>query len=254
MVAISREEVRNKFNTYLSRFDQTDEAIRLKLVHSFKVGGLCACITESLGLPRSDVDLVWLIGLLHDIGRFEQVRRYHTFVDGHSMDHAGYGASYLFSEGQIRDFLSDDAADDIIREAVGQHSAYRLEVDLTERQRLFCQIVRDADKIDIFRVYAVYAFGKKNMLHVNISDLETSAVSEPVMEAARRRKAVPAELAQTTIDFYVGMLCLYFELVYPISPEIVREQGNYRKLLAVHSRNEETEERLNELHRLIGEV
>ena len=36
-----------------------------------------------------------VIGLLHDIGRFEQEAQYHTFNDFKSMDHGDYGAEYL---------------------------------------------------------------------------------------------------------------------------------------------------------------
>ena len=45
----------------------------------------------------------YVLGLLHDIGRFEQARRFHTFIDYKSMDHARYGVWYLFEQGHIRD-------------------------------------------------------------------------------------------------------------------------------------------------------
>ena len=42
--------------------------------------------------------------MLHDIGRFEQIRRFGTFNDVQSVDHAEFGADLLFKEGLIRKF------------------------------------------------------------------------------------------------------------------------------------------------------
>ena len=42
--------------------------------------------------------------MLHDIGRFEQIRRFGTFNDAQSVDHAEFGADLLFKECLIRKF------------------------------------------------------------------------------------------------------------------------------------------------------
>ena len=54
----------------------SDEKIKLKIDHTYRVAGLCQRIAESLGLSEPDVDIAWLLGMLHDIGRFEQIRRF----------------------------------------------------------------------------------------------------------------------------------------------------------------------------------
>ncbi len=41
-------------------------------------------------------------------------------------------------------------------------------------------------------------------------------------------------------DILVSHVCLVFELVYPVSIQIVREQGYLYQLLAFESRNEDT--------------
>ena len=64
-------------------------------------------------LSAEDTDLARLIALLHDIGRFEQLKRYDSFEPG-TMDHAAYGVKVLFDEGMIRRFLPDDKWDSII--------------------------------------------------------------------------------------------------------------------------------------------
>lgn len=116
------------------------------------MAALCGRIAESLSLPQQDIDLAWLSGILHDVGRFEQLRRYNTFIDAQSVSHAALSVSVLFDEGRIRDYLDDTNADTLLRAAVEWHSAFRLPDSLDERTQRFCQILRDADKIDILRV------------------------------------------------------------------------------------------------------
>ena len=91
MSRMDRDFVVSQFTRYVQGFDQEEEGVRLKYAHSLRVSGLCEQIALSLDLFQDDVDLAWLIGVLHDIGRFEQLREYHTFVDYRSMDHAKYG-------------------------------------------------------------------------------------------------------------------------------------------------------------------
>ena len=60
-------------------------------------------------MSKEDIDLAWLTGLLHDIGRFEQVRRYGTFNDAKSIDHGKLGVEILFLEGKIDNVISAKA-------------------------------------------------------------------------------------------------------------------------------------------------
>lgn len=46
---------------------------------------------KSIDLDGGDQNFSWFLGLLHDIGRFEQVKRFGTFSDIQSVDHAGRG-------------------------------------------------------------------------------------------------------------------------------------------------------------------
>ncbi len=61
------------------------------------------------GTALEDVDLAWLVGLLLDIGRLEQLKQYGTFLDADSFDHARYGAEILFGKGKFRYYTADRA-------------------------------------------------------------------------------------------------------------------------------------------------
>ncbi len=58
----------------------------MKIQHTFRVAGLCEQIARLLGLEKEEQDLGWFTGLLHDAGRFEQLKNYGTFIDAYSTD------------------------------------------------------------------------------------------------------------------------------------------------------------------------
>lgn len=72
---IDRSKVLRAFSDYVEAYDSCNQRITLKIEHSKRVAGLCERIAESNGLKQDDLDLAWTIGLLHDMGRFEQLRR-----------------------------------------------------------------------------------------------------------------------------------------------------------------------------------
>ena len=78
---MNRDFVISQFKSYVADFDTVDEGILLKFTHSLRVSAWCERLAKALHLSQDDVDLAWLIGVLHDIGRFEQLREYHTCID-----------------------------------------------------------------------------------------------------------------------------------------------------------------------------
>ena len=83
------------FNEYVSGYDLNNEDIKLKYNHSFRVMKLQEKYAKLLGFSDENVELAKVIGLLHDIGRFEQLRVYNTYDDYKSIDHADYCCEQL---------------------------------------------------------------------------------------------------------------------------------------------------------------
>ncbi|MBQ6326663.1 MAG: HD domain-containing protein, partial [Clostridia bacterium] len=96
-----REALKSVFLNYAERYDTKNGMIRHKIEHTFRVAALSERYADALGMGSEDVAWAWFFGLLHDIGRFEQVRRFGTFVDSQSVDHAELGADILFGDGLI---------------------------------------------------------------------------------------------------------------------------------------------------------
>ena len=141
-------KIKEQFLTYVREYDLNDPQIAVKYRHSLMVSALCRDLAERLHLKEADVELAATIGLLHDIGRFEQARRYHTFEDRKSISHALLSCKILFEDGVIRTFTEDRSNDALILHAISTHSD-RLPADFgDERTMLFSHLLRDCDKID----------------------------------------------------------------------------------------------------------
>ncbi|MBQ9060253.1 MAG: HD domain-containing protein [Firmicutes bacterium] len=237
----NRQEIQSRFLQYISGYDLEDPKIRLKMDHSFRVAGLCERIAASG--TEAGPDLAWLIGLLHDIGRFEQIRRYGTFVDARSVDHAKLGADLLFQEGlldQITGSILTAQEQAIMETSIRNHNRYRIEEGLPELTTEYCSILRDADKIDIFRVLCDTPV--EEIYDVTSNQLRRAKVTEAVKECFHRRRAVPRPIKKTPVDNIVGHICLFFELVYPVSRQIAMDQDYLVRLLRFSSENPQTQE------------
>ncbi len=274
--SINRKNVINAFAEYVRNYDPSDEKIKLKIDHTYRVAGLCQRIAESLGLSETDVDIAWLLGMLHDIGRFEQIRRFGTFNDAQSVDHAEFGADLLFKEGLIRKFAEgyyeecelarsgNEEAEQIIKNnehhnkdtgllelAIRQHNKYRVKEDLTERQRMFCDILRDADKVDIFKVNADIPM--EIIYDVTTEELKSGVISKEVLESFYKRETVLKSVRKSAVDHIVGHISLLFELVYKESYRQAKEQGYVYKLLDFKSDVPEVNAEFDDMRKYVDE-
>ena len=276
---INREHIKKTFQEYTDRYDSANPKIKLKIDHTYRVANLCEQIAQSLELSAAEVDLAWLSGMLHDVGRFEQLRRYNTFSDAQSIDHARFAVELLYDEGLIADYVPEISTTELVadartsrsmgganesptaqsedmplsdilqtlRIAIGEHSAYRIQKGLDERTRMFCQILRDADKVDIFRVICdtpmeeVYGFQTKDIL--------CSAITPEVMQAFYEHHAVLRKLKKCPADYIVAHGSLTFELVYPESLRIAKEQGYLKQMMSFQSENPDTAEIFEDLRK-----
>ncbi|MDO4167417.1 MAG: HD domain-containing protein [Eubacteriales bacterium] len=269
-LSIDREQVKASFAKYVDKYDVEDEKILLKIKHTYRVAQICEKIARGLGLSDYDVDLAWLIGMLHDIGRFEQLRQYGTFVDADSIDHAHFAVKLLFDDGLIQEYVEEASAGNaviatehdtvcrdaqrgdmysgdlyLINRAIWNHSAYRIEEGLDERILLFSKIIRDADKVDIFKV--AYDTPLETLFGFSREDIQQATVSPEVMQAYREEHAILRGLKKTPVDFLTGHIALAFELEFAASRQVMQEQGYLQKLLSFQSDNPITRQQFDEM-------
>lgn len=219
-----------KFKRYISGYDLGDTMIRLKVRHTWKVVLAADQIAEKLGLNASERDLVHIAALFHDIGRFEQAARYHTFIDSQSIDHARLGASIL-EKGNFLDDL-DPKTRLIVLNAVRDHSLFSLPEysgPNSELQDIVSRIIRDADKIDIFRVIAEER--TEDTTGASAEDIEGLTLTDSVADSLLNGKSILRSDRKNALDIWVSYLGFFGDLNYPVSWKIAEEQGYWKKPL-----------------------
>ena len=236
---IDRRKVREQFASYTRNYDPEDSKIALKIAHTYRVAENCEIIARSIGLSDEGVEFAWLSGMLHDIGRFEQVKKYNTFIDSESVDHAEFGADLLFGdEHLILNYCDDRSFDEMMETVIRQHNKYRIHEAVAGEILTLCNILRDADKVDILRVNVETPM--EEIYNVSEDDLLSSGVSEKVMDQVREHHAVKRDVMDSPAEHLIGHIALAFELVYPKSWEIAKAQGYIYKMFDFPSRNEST--------------
>jgi len=149
------EQAQTWLREYIDSFYHTEDqeviqGIKLKDVHTQFVKENCRNLAMYLGLAPQEVLLCELIGLLHDVGRFRQWTVYKTFRDNLSEDHADLGVKVI-KELPFFGELSEEEQS-LVLFAIGNHNKKEIAKPPTEKHLLLAKIIRDADKLDIYRI------------------------------------------------------------------------------------------------------
>ena len=197
--------IKEWFDNYTETFLTDDESfnanIRLKIDHSLRVLDRMTDIADELGPKGKKRRIALACALLHDAGRFEQLKRHNTFADIHSENHGELGAEVIQKENVLSN-LSPRPAEIIIL-AVKYHNARYLPDSLTAEQRFFAELTRDADKIDILKVVCDYYLDdsedKDLMIVHNLPD--EPFISDDVFEEFMRDGHVTFSKMKSVADF-----------------------------------------------------
>ncbi|WP_287713931.1 HD domain-containing protein [Blautia sp.] len=218
---IDLEYAKESFRQYLSNYDRSDDKILLKEVHTFCVLDAVDLICRQENISGEDHELALLIALLHDIGRFEQLKTFHSYDDD-LFDHAQFGVKVLFEEGMIRNFIEEDRYDSIIRTAIACHSLYEIPKEIEGRELFHCKIIRDADKLDNFRVKDTE--NTEAIFGISAEEVGLEPVSENILNAVREHRCIRRGDRTTHMDMWISYLAFIFDLNFRSSFLYIKEQ------------------------------
>lgn len=245
---INIEKAEEEFRKYTNEYDETDSNIERKIYHTFRVEDLCEKIAISIGLNQERINLAKLIGLLHDIARFEQYTIYHTFSDVKSVDHGNFGVEILEKEHCIRKYLQEDIYDEIIKKAVYNHNKYNIQDNLTDEEKVFCKIIRDADKIDIM-YEATEMFWKEEK-----GKIEEQNISNKVIEQFIKKEIIDNKNIKKDIDNVIRILAFIYDLNFKESYKIIRDNKYIDKIInRFYYQKEETKEQMELIRKMANE-
>jgi hypothetical protein len=197
----------------------------LKIFHTRQVRAIMDRLTISLNLASEDCALAAAIAICHDIGRFPQYRRYGTFNDAASTNHASLSIQTLREEG-IPDLLDDDRVR-LLLQSVALHNVFTLPQDLDPDIRRFALLIRDADKLDIWRVLIEYCSSSpEERASAVVWELpDTGACSNHALDEVAAGRMLNRSMLATADDFKLLQLSWAFDLNFDESYRIMAERG-----------------------------
>ena len=226
------------FEDYIkTNYDFDNKLIKQKYIHTLNVVKVTLMLCEKLGLSKDDIVLAFYLALFHDLGRFREVVRQNEF-NNLKFDHGAYSNKILFNDGFINNFDIKESDYLLIKKAVYFHNKKDLISDLTNRERLFCEILRDGDRIDIFRTLAQ----RKNhpIIFDGISD-------EKLLTKFYTDESIDIKDLKTKGDRVLLRLSFIKLFSFYESSEVLKELGYFDEYLSIIKVSEEYEELFDEL-------
>ncbi len=212
---------------------QDFENMSLKVEHTFYVLDNALELARAVPDAFPDMERVcFLAALYHDIGRFPQYMRYATFQDAQSVNHGFLGSKIMGGPGPLRE--ETPFVRGLARAAVCLHNKFTLPRALPPALSLVTGILRDADKLDIFRVVSAYTRpgGKRNSVVTKNLEDEPMRWTPGFVDAVLSRRPANARSARYLNDFCL-LLCSWIPTFnIPHSRTILLQSGLVRTILA----------------------
>lgn len=246
---IDNTKAKKAFKEYVKNYDIENPKIKLKIAHIERTSEVARKMAESLELQKEDIELAELIGLLHDIGRFEQVRKYNTFVDHLSENHAKIGVDILFKDGLIRRFIEDDKYDKIIELAIINHNKDKnmLPTNLSPKEELHVKLIRDSDKVDI--IYILTFDDQKTLW--DSDNLNKEIFSDEIYNEFIKDHNIIYKNRKTNADKLISQFAFAFDFNFDYGLKYIDENKYYDKLYnRFNFEDEKTRKRFKEIYNL----
>lgn len=221
------QKAKQEFFKFANQYDLTFPKMKRKLEHSFRVMNNSENIAKSLNLNNNETELATLIGLLHDIGHFEEIKEKDILKENTKIDHGNLGVEILVKEDYLRKYIEESKFDNIILKAIKNHNKFKIENGLSKEELLFAKIIRDADKLDIFYEGAKMFWTENKQ----IEEINNSKVSNDVMQNFYNHIYCDRKNIKTKADSIVHFISLLFDINFTYDFEIIKKEDYVNKIL-----------------------
>ncbi|MBN2864279.1 MAG: HD domain-containing protein [Bacteroidales bacterium] len=221
-------DLKKWFLNYIETFRYEDpdlqQNIDIKRKHTERVAEEIVNIGKKLGLSDGELNLAEIIAIFHDIGRFEQYYRYRTFSDHKSEDHAELGIKIL-KDNKVLDFAGREIRE-LILTAIRYHNRALLPVNETKTHLFYSRLIRDADKLDIWRVVTDY-YRSPNHERNSALELELpddTGISKDVIESLMNKQIVNTKHIRNLNDMKLLQAGWIFDINFKPTIEFIKER------------------------------
>lgn len=235
MNQLQLDSIRQWFDCYVQTFSDIDpdgfKNIRLKIEHTRKVCDVTRLLADGEGLDSNQVLIAGTVALLHDVGRFPQYRRWKTFRDSDSDNHARLSIEVVREHRILETVANDERL--LIEEAVRFHNLLRVPARLKSPTFLFLRLIRDADKLDIWRVFMEYfdAPPEERPSAVSLGFPDLPGVSPGCLAALAAGRVVTLESITRLNDFRLLLVSWAYDLSFATSFRLL-QRHEYLQALA----------------------
>lgn len=208
------------FEQYMKKFNLNKSSIKARYFHSLKVMELSENIATVLGIfNEEEIMVCGLIGLFHDLANFNETG-YELYNDDE--DKIRETVDIIFEEGLIRKITNDTKYDNIIKIAIYCNNKINLPDKLDPKIIHFCQVLKDAHTIDIFRLVLNYPYID---LHID------SYPTEQIYNTFKEFRTVNNKEVDNNADNVIVVLSEVFSLNYRYSYQLLKENEYISKII-----------------------
>lgn len=204
----------------------------LKQEHTHQVRSAAVAIATEHGCDGADLLIAEAIGLLHDVGRFPQYREFRTFRDADSVNHAARSVRVMVEEKLLANLATEERS--LIIKSVALHNVYQIPEHLNERELFFLRLIRDADKLDIWRVFLEYYTlpEDERASAVGLGFPDLPGCSPEVLDTLRQGRMINLTTVNSLNDFKLLQLSWVFDLNFAATRRMFRERGYLQEFAA----------------------
>ncbi|MGD0280991.1 MAG: HD domain-containing protein [Dissulfurispiraceae bacterium] len=241
------------FSSYCASFHTSDENDNRNLVlkeqHTANVCANILGIVRDESSDEGDAMIAEAIALFHDVGRFPQYAKYKTFKDNVSVNHGELGAEVLAAAGILKDLELREQ--EIITTAVKFHNAFRVPHLAGPDIIFFIKLIRDADKLDIWRIFFEYLSEdclENRPSAVSLGFPDTAEYSKEVLARIFNKQLVPLAMLKTLNDFKLTILSWAYDLNFRESRRRALEDNYIDRVAATLPQTEEIRQAVSVVH------
>ena len=233
---VDLEKTMQWFEDYVRTFELSVPMIQMKYQHSLDVMHVGMELAEALNGSPEDQQLGIAACLLHDTGRFSQYRDFGTYYDGVSVDHGDRGYDVLQKEFTNTN-LADQGAREVILQAVKWHNKKELPSGLPREALPFCRLVRDADKLDVFKLV------QRRMDEGTVGELLPrhsidAPLSPQLLDEVETYWSGSYKNASSLLDFLLIQLTWTLDINYAPSLKILEDSGVLHRIREVFPKDD----------------